>query len=102
MGAACGRRTVLAGVQDDYRAVGYKGELRRRPGRSDRYLPPEAGALFEGGGEAALLPVPGSLPGGDYLASLARSPGTHALGEARSAEFLARVRRRLESLGWPG
>jgi len=24
-----------------------------------------------------------------------------ALGEARSAEFLAGVRRRLESLGWP-
>jgi hypothetical protein len=25
----------------------------------------------------------------------------HALGEARSAEFLARVRHRLEALGWP-
>jgi hypothetical protein len=66
MGAACGRRTVLAGVQDDYRAVSYEGELRRRPGRSDRYLPPEAGPC------------------------------------SRSAEFLARARRRLEPLGWPG
>jgi hypothetical protein len=30
-----------------------------------------------------------------------RQSSTHALGEARSAEFLARVRRRLASLGWP-
>jgi len=27
--------------------------------------------------------------------------GTYALGEARRAEFLARVRRRLAALGWP-
>jgi SAM-dependent methyltransferase len=37
----------------------------------------------------------------DYLAILASQSGTHALGEARRAEFLARVGCRLESLGWP-
>ena len=37
----------------------------------------------------------------DYLANLATQSGTHALGEARGAEFLARVEHRLESLGWP-
>lgn len=37
----------------------------------------------------------------DYLANLATQSGTHALGEARSAAFLACVRCRLESLGWP-
>ena len=37
----------------------------------------------------------------DYLASLATQSSTHALGEARRAEFLARVRHRLQSLGWP-
>ena len=37
----------------------------------------------------------------DYLTILATQSGTHALGEARSSEFVARVRRRLESLGCP-
>jgi len=37
----------------------------------------------------------------DYLANLATQSSTHALGDVRSSEFLARVRRRLESLGWP-
>jgi hypothetical protein len=35
------------------------------------------------------------------LANLATQSGTHPLGEVRSADFLARVSRRLESLGWP-
>ena len=37
----------------------------------------------------------------DYLANLATQSSTRTLGEARSAEFLARVGRRLEPLGWP-
>jgi hypothetical protein len=36
-----------------------------------------------------------------YLANLATQSGTRALGAVRSAEFLTRVRHRLESLGWP-
>lgn len=35
------------------------------------------------------------------LIILATQSSTRALGEARGADFLARVRRRLESLGWP-
>ena len=38
----------------------------------------------------------------DHLANLTTQSGTRALGEVRSTEFLTRVRRRLESLGWPG
>jgi hypothetical protein len=37
----------------------------------------------------------------DYLANLATQSGTRALGEGRSADFLVRVRKRLEALGWP-
>jgi hypothetical protein len=37
----------------------------------------------------------------DYLANLATKSATHALGTARSADFLVRVRHRLESLGSP-
>lgn len=37
----------------------------------------------------------------DYPANLATQSGARALGEARSAEFLTRVRHRLESFGWP-
>jgi hypothetical protein len=56
--------------------------------------------LFE---EVASLRYPFRIPysAENYLANLATQSTTHPLGEARSAEFLARVRRRLESLGWP-
>jgi hypothetical protein len=37
----------------------------------------------------------------DYLAILATQSSTHALGRDRGAEFLARVRHRLEALGSP-
>ena len=37
----------------------------------------------------------------DYLANLATQSGTHALGEVRRADFLARVRHRLDALGRP-
>jgi hypothetical protein len=39
--------------------------------------------------------------GGRLKAPGLRAGFARALGEARSAEFLARVRHRLESLGWP-
>jgi hypothetical protein len=42
--------------------------------------------------KGAMACVPGST---------GQRTGTRALGAARSAEFLTRVRRRLESLGWP-
>jgi SAM-dependent methyltransferase len=88
-------------VQEDYRAVGYAGEPPPPPEQiGPRPWPPEANGLFE---EVAGLRYPfelGYRPE-DYLAILASQSGTRALGQARSADFLARVRRRLRALGWP-
>jgi SAM-dependent methyltransferase len=88
-------------VQADYQAVGYEGEPPPPPEQiGPQHLPPEAGGLFE---EVASLRYPFQMPysAGDYLAILATQSSTHALGQARKAEFLALVKRRLESLGWP-
>jgi SAM-dependent methyltransferase len=88
-------------VQEDYRAVGFEGSPPPPPEQIGLWhLPPEAGSLFE---EVASLRYPFQVPYSSegYLANLATQSSTHALGEARSAEFLARVRHRLDSLGWP-
>jgi len=88
-------------VQADYRAVGYPGDPPPSPEQIGlRHLPAEAWRFFE---EVASLRYPFEVRyrAEDYLANLATQSGTFGLGEARSAEFLARVRRRLESLGWP-
>ncbi len=90
-----------ADVQEDYRAVGFEGEPPPPPERIGHWhFPPEAGDLFE---EVASLRYPFEVTyrAGDYLANLATQSGTHALGETRRADFLARVERRLESLGSP-
>jgi SAM-dependent methyltransferase len=89
-------------VQEDYRAVGFDGDPPPPPGQIGRWhFPPEAEGLFE---EVASLRYPFQVFYGaeDYLTNLATQSGTHALGEVRRAEFLARVRHRLESLGRPG
>ena len=88
-------------VQADYRAVGYEGEPPPPPEQiGPRHLPAEARAFF---GEVASLRYPFHVvySAEDYLAILATQSGTRALGEARRTAFLARVRDRLESLGWP-
>jgi SAM-dependent methyltransferase len=88
-------------VQEDYRAVGFEGSPPPPPEQiSVQHLPPEAIGLFE---EVASLRYPFQMlySAEDYLANLATQSGTQALGEAQSTEFLARVRHRLESLGWP-
>jgi hypothetical protein len=90
-----------AGVQEDYRAVGYDGDPPPPPERiGPRHLPPEAGVFFE---EVASLrhPFPIAYTAADYLANLATQSGTQALGEARRTEFLGRVGRRLEAYGHP-
>jgi SAM-dependent methyltransferase len=88
-------------VQEDYRAVGFEGVPPPPPEQlGPRHFPPEAGSLFE---EVASLRYPFQViySADDYLANLATQSGTHALGEVRRAEFLTRVRHRLESLGRP-
>lgn len=88
-------------VQEDYRAVGFEGDPPPPPERiGPRHLPPEARSLFA---ETASLRYPFRVRYGaaDYLANLATQSGTRALGEARRADFLTRVRRRLASLGDP-
>ena len=91
-----------AEVQEDYRAVGYGGEPPPPPEQIDVWhFPAEAASLFT---EVASRRYPFQVrySAGDYLAILATQSGTHALGEARRAEFLGRVQRRLEALDWPG
>lgn len=88
-------------VQEDYRAVGFDGDPPPPPERiGPQHLPAEAGPLFE---ETAslLYPFQVGYSAEDHLANLATQSGTDALGEARRAEFLGRVGRRLESLGRP-
>jgi len=88
-------------VQEDYRAARFEGSSPPPPEQiGPRHFPPETGSLFE---EVASLRYPFQVlySAEDYLANLATQSGTQALGPARSAEFLARVRHRLESLGWP-
>jgi SAM-dependent methyltransferase len=88
-------------VQRDYLAVGYDGSPPPPPEQIGvHHLPSEARGLFD---EVASRRYPFQMhySAEDYLANLATQSGTHALGETRSAEFLARVRNRLESRGWP-
>jgi len=88
-------------VQADYRAVGYEGDPPPPPEQiSPWHFPREACRHFK---EVASRRYPFEVrySAEDYLANLATQSSTRALGETRSAEFLGRVRQRLESFGWP-
>ena len=88
-------------VQADYRAVDCEGEPPPPPEQiGPWHFPPEAWTLFT---EVASLRYPFEVrySAEDYLANLATQSSTRALGQARSADFLARVRQRLDSFGWP-
>lgn len=90
-----------ADVQADYRAVGYAGDPPPPPEQISPWrFPREAQQLFQ---EVASVRYPFDvlISADDYLANLATQSTTQALGEAREADFLARVRRRLASFGWP-
>lgn len=90
-----------AAVQADYRAVGYEGDPPPAPERIGlRHFPAEALAFFT---EVASLRYPFEVvySAEDYLSVLATQSSTRALGATRSADFLFRVRDRLESLGCP-
>jgi SAM-dependent methyltransferase len=88
-------------VQEDYQAMGYEGRPPPPPEQIGAWhFPAEAAALFE---ELACRRYPFDVVYSteDYLAILATQSGTRALGETRGADFLARVRHRLENLGSP-
>ena len=88
-------------VQQDYLAVGFAGEPPPPPEAiQPRHFPAEAAAFFT---ETASVRYPFQLTysAEDYLAQLATQSGTKALGPERGAEFLARVRDRLDCLGSP-
>jgi SAM-dependent methyltransferase len=88
-------------VQEDYRAMGYAGGPPPPPEQiGPWHFPAEATPFFV---ELVSRRYPFRVvySAEDYLANLATKSGTHALGSARGADFLARVRHRLESLGSP-
>lgn len=90
-----------ADVQEDYRAVGYEGDPPPPPDHvAAWHFPAEAAPYF---GEVTSRRYPFSVvySAGDYLDILASQSGTRALGAVRSADFLARVRHRLDALGSP-
>jgi SAM-dependent methyltransferase len=90
-----------AEVQEDYQAVGFAGSPPLPPEQIGTWhFPDEARAYFN---EVASFryPFQWSYAAADYLAQLATQSGTRALGAGLSAEFLARVRRRLDMLGSP-
>jgi SAM-dependent methyltransferase len=90
-----------AAVQEDYRAAGFPGEPPPPPEEiGPWHFPAEALPCFD---EVASFryPFERSYPAAGYLAQLATQSGTRSLGPRRSAEFLARVRRRLDAAGSP-
>lgn len=88
-------------VQADYQAVDYDGDPPPPPEKITPWrFPDEVQRFFQ---EVATLLYPFEVrySAEDYLAHLATQSSTRALGEARCADFLARVKRRLASGGWP-
>lgn len=89
-------------VQADYRAVGFPGDPPPPPEQiSPWHFPREARSLFREVASLRYPPFEVLYRAEDYLAILATQSDTRALGQARSGDFLARVRQRLESFGWP-
>jgi SAM-dependent methyltransferase len=88
-------------VQQDYRAAGYAGSPPPPAGQIGRWHFPAEGAAFFEEVASRRYPFDAAYGAADYLANLATQSGTRELGAARAAEFLSRVRDRLESLGWP-
>jgi SAM-dependent methyltransferase len=88
-------------VQEDYLAVGFRGTPPPPPEQIPPWhLPPESLGYFT---ETASLRYPFLLAysAADYLAQLSTQSGPRELGPATAGDFLARVRRRLDGLGWP-
>jgi SAM-dependent methyltransferase len=88
-------------VQEDYLAVGFPGSPPPPPEQIPPWhLPQEALDYFT---ETASRRYPFQMTysAADYLAQLSTQSGPKELGPVKAGEFLARVRRRLDALGWP-
>ncbi len=87
-------------VQQDYQAVGFTGSPPPPPDQVEPWHFPASATAFT---EAACLRYPFEMtyPAADYLAQLATQSAVKELGQNRAADFLRRVRRRLDQLGWP-
>ncbi len=88
-------------VQEDYRAVGAKGDPPPTPGAiGPRHLPSEALAFFE---EVAARRYPFTIEyaASDYLGNLGTQTVSRELGEDTRARFLTSVEARLSRLGSP-
>jgi SAM-dependent methyltransferase len=91
-----------ADVQEDYLAVGFRGEPPPPPEQIPPWhLPPDAADYFTETASLRYPPFQLTYSGADYLAQLSTQSGPRELGPVTAADFLARVRRRLDSLGWP-
>jgi SAM-dependent methyltransferase len=98
---ADGSERFWTDVQEDYRTAGYAGEPPPPAGQIGPWHFPAAAAAFFEETAARRYPFRVTYSSADYLAILASQSGTHALGPAGRAGFLARVRSRLEALGSP-
>jgi SAM-dependent methyltransferase len=89
-------------VQQDYLAVGFRGSPPPAPDQVEPWRFPPAGS-DAGFVETASRRYPFAMTysAADYLAQLSTQAGTRELGSARAADFLDRVRRRLDALGSP-
>lgn len=86
-------------VQEDYAAAGFRGSPPPPPDQvTPQPFPPDTDFA-----ETASLryPFTKAYTADDYLAQLSTQAGTRELGPAGAADFLARVRRRLDRLGAP-
>lgn len=88
-------------VQQDYRAVGYAGGPPPPPEQVETPRLPDAARTWFDDLTARRYPFRTIYTAEDYLANLATQSSTRALGPARAADFLSRVRDRLDSLGRP-
>lgn len=88
-------------VQEDYLAVGFRGSPPPPPDQIPPWhLPREALGYFTEA-SSQRYPFRMTYSAADYLAQLSTQSGIKELGPATAADFLARVHRRLDALGWP-
>ena len=90
-----------AEVQQDYQAAGFRGSPPPPPDQVEPWHFPPLGTA--GFAEIAChrYPFEMTYSAEDYLAQLSTQAGTKELGPVRAADFLDRVRRRLDALGSP-